>query len=153
MLETPHVAVGIAIASKISNPLLSIPLVFLSHFVLDATPHWNPHLNTETKKFGRPTYTSTVIVVIDCLFALGLGIYFSIQALPNIFNSLTILFAGLVSVLPDLVEAPYFYLNFRNKFLEKWISFQKSIQNDVSPFWGLLTQVLTVIASIYFIYT
>lgn len=50
MLETPHVLIGAAIATKVGNPFLAIPLAFASHFVLETVPHWNPHLNTETKK-------------------------------------------------------------------------------------------------------
>jgi hypothetical protein len=53
VLETPHVVVGAAIATKVANPALAIPLAFASHFVLEKIPHWNPHLNTELKKFGR----------------------------------------------------------------------------------------------------
>ena len=49
MLETPHVAVGAAIAASIPNPLIAIPLAFASHFALELVPHWNPHLNTELK--------------------------------------------------------------------------------------------------------
>ncbi|MFH1971517.1 MAG: hypothetical protein ABIJ05_04005, partial [Patescibacteria group bacterium] len=60
MLETPHIIVGAAIASKITNPLLSIPISFVSHFVLEKVPHWNPHLNSETEKYGKPTKKSTM---------------------------------------------------------------------------------------------
>ena len=60
MLETPHVAVGAAIAVAIPNPYLAIPLALASHMILDHTPHWNPHFYTETKKFGKPTQKSTV---------------------------------------------------------------------------------------------
>ena len=56
MLETPHVIVGAAIAYKVVNPALALPLALGSHFILDITPHWNPHLSTETKKFGKKQY-------------------------------------------------------------------------------------------------
>jgi len=49
VLETPHVVVGAAIATKIANPFISLPLAFASHFLLEKVPHWNPHLNTEKK--------------------------------------------------------------------------------------------------------
>ena len=52
MLETPHVAVAAAIAYKIPDPTISLPLVFVSHFVFDMYPHWNPLIHKEKKLYG-----------------------------------------------------------------------------------------------------
>lgn len=144
MLETPHVFVGAAIATKIPDPLIAIPLAFVSHFILEMVPHWNPHLNSETEKYGYPTKRSTAIVVADSSLALISGSLIAYSALPDMGQALTILFACLASVLPDLIEAPYFFLKIKNKLIQKWIVFQKSIQNDTGIFWGLLTQTLTI---------
>jgi hypothetical protein len=146
MLETPHVAIGAAIATKIPNPFIAIPLAFLSHFVMEKVPHWNPHLVTETKKYGAPTKKSVIVIIIDVTLALGLGSYIAFQVYPDINHIVTIYLASFASVLPDLVEAPYFFLHWRNKFLKKWLTFQKSLQVDTTPFWGLLTQVVTIAA-------
>ncbi len=151
MLETPHVAVGAAIASKIPNPFIAIPLAFVSHFVLDKVPHWNPHIITETKQFGRPTNKSTAIIIVDCVLALSLGSAIALSALPDISRAITILLASFVSILPDLIEFPYFYFKKRDAFYTKWSSFQKSIQVDTTPFWGLLTQIVTIIAALWWI--
>lgn len=148
MLETPHVAVGAAIAAKIPNPFVAIPLAFISHFVLDKVPHWNPHLNTETKEFGYPTKKSTILVIIDCSLALLTGSLIAYSVWPDKHHALTIFLASFFSILPDLIEAPYFYLKNRSKFLEDWIAFQKSIQVDTTPFLGLLTQIITLVAVI-----
>ncbi|HKB88606.1 MAG TPA: hypothetical protein VKC53_03060 [Patescibacteria group bacterium] len=148
MLETPHVAVGAAIATKIPNPLIAIPLAFLSHFVLEKVPHWNPHIVTETKKYGAPTQKSITIIALDVALALGTGSLIAWQALPNRGHAITIMLASFASVLPDLIESPYFFLNMRSKFLKSWITFQKSLQNDTTPLWGLLTQVITIAAAI-----
>lgn len=151
MLETPHVALGAAIASKIPNPWIAIPLAFASHFVLEKVPHWNPHINTETKKYGHVTTRSTIIIIVDSVLALGLGSYFAWQAMPNTAHAATILAASLASVMPDLIEAPYFFLKIRSKFILKWLAFQKSIQVDTTPFWGLLSQALTILACFWWI--
>lgn len=148
MLETPHVAVGAVIATKIPNPLISIPLAFLSHFILDKVPHWNPHIITETKKFGHPTKKSTNIIIVDCLVALTLGTTIAYNSLPNVSMAISVMICSFVSILPDLVEFPYFYFKRRDKFYTVWSSFQKSIQNDTTVFWGLLTQIITILASI-----
>ncbi len=152
MLETPHVAVGAAIAVAIPNPFIAIPLAFASHFILDKVPHWNPHIITETKQFGHPTKKSTTIIVVDCIAALVLGSAIAWHAMPNIGQAITILLASFASIFPDFVEFPYFYFGRKDKFYTKWSSFQKSIQVDTTPFWGLLTQVITIIGAIFWIY-
>lgn len=153
MLETPHVIVGAAIASKVGNPYLAIPLAFMSHFLLDKVPHWNPHLNTEIKKYGKPTYTSTVLVCVDVLVSLVLGGIIAAHALPNEGRAFTILMGGFAGVLPDVIEAPYFFLGIKNDFVMKWLKFQKSIQVDTSLVPGLLTQAVTVAVCFWWIFS
>ncbi len=152
MLETPHVAVGAAIAMKVVNPALAIPLAFGSHFILEKIPHWNPHLNTETEKYGKPTKKSTVIVIIDVCTSLALGFFIASKALPNTSHVATILVASFASVLPDVIEGPYFFLGVKNKFIKKWIVFQKSLQADTSIIPGLLTQAVTITAALWWIF-
>jgi len=144
MLETPHVALGIAIAVAVPNPLISIPLAFASHFVLDMTPHWNPHLNTETKKYGYLTNKTLLIIGLDLACAAVLTAFVSK-------GNINILLASFASILPDVVEGPYFLLGWKNEFVKKWISFQKSIQSDANIYWGLLTQILVILGALYII--
>jgi len=153
MLETPHVAVGAVIATIIPNPFLAIPLSFASHFILEKVPHWNPHLNTETKKYGRPTNKSIAIASADSMIALFLGLSLAERASGNPIMAFTILGSCFAAVLPDLIEAPYFFLKNRSKYLIKWVEFQKSIQSDTTPFWGLMTQVITLAVTLLFLYT
>lgn len=149
MLETPHVFVGAAIAKAIPNPLLAIPLAFASHFVLEMIPHWNPHLNHETEKFGAPTKKSTAITAIDATTALTSGTFIAYQALPDWGQAATIFFTCFASVLPDVLEGPYFFLKVRSQIIKKWIKFHKSIQADTNFFLGMSTQLLVILASIY----
>ncbi|MGD8743990.1 MAG: hypothetical protein PVJ52_00150 [Candidatus Woesebacteria bacterium] len=151
MLETPHVVVGAAIATKIPNPYVSIPLAFASHFVLEKVPHWNPHLNTELGKYGKVTRKSRVIVTIDATLALLFGITIASRALPDTLHFLTIISACLFSILPDLVEAPYFFLGYRSERIKKWIGFQKSLQVDWDFLPGTLTQIITFVAALWWI--
>lgn len=146
MLETPHALLGAAIAVKLGNPALSIPIAFASHFVLERVPHWNPHLNNEIEKYGKLTKKSTIIVIIDASVALILGSAIAFSQ-PNTTLILGTLLSSFAAVLPDLIEAPYFFLKIRNvEFIKKWIKIQKSIQIDAPPFLGILTQVLTIAA-------
>jgi hypothetical protein len=154
MLETPHVAVGVAIATKFPNPWIAIPLAFASHFVLDKVPHWNPHLYTETKKHGKPSTASTAVAVIDIGFSLILGSAFAFKALPNMNMAILILACSLSSVLSDVIKYPYYYFHLRQKWLVAWVNFERSMQVDTkSIFWGLVTQILVISASIWWILT
>lgn len=151
MLETPHVVIGAAIATKVVNPWLSLPLAFASHFVFERVPHWNPHLNTEIKTHGRVTKQSTYIVLLDVFLSLIVGIYIAQRALPDVNRFLIILLACFLSVLPDVIEGPYFFLKVKNKFIDNWIKFQKSLQNDTTVIPGLITQLITIIAGLWWI--
>ena len=146
MLETPHALVGAAIAVKLGNPALSIPLAFASHFILERVPHWNPHLYTEMEKFGKPAPKSTAIATVDSVIALTSGSLLAFSQFPNFRMTLAILFSAFAAVLPDVIEAPYLYLGYKKPWLKKYILWQRSIQADTRPFWGLLTQVATLLA-------
>ena len=151
MLETPHVIVGAAIATKIPNPLISIPLALGSHFLLDRIPHWNPHLNTEIKQYGKITKATRSLIILDILAALLSGLYIASLSLPDQTHALTVLFASFAAVLPDVIEGPYFFLDWRTKFIERWIKFQKAIQVDAPIRFGLATQFVTIITSLWWI--
>lgn len=152
MLETPHVAVGIAIASKFPNPWIAIPLSFASHFVLDKVPHWNPHLYTETQKTGKPSMQSTLIGASDIVLSLVLGGVFAIRAMPNTNMALLILACSFASVLSDVVKYPYYFFKYRPGWMVKWVNYERSLQVDTkSVFWGLFNQAVVMIAAIWWI--
>ena len=151
MLELPHTAVGAIIATKIPNPLISLPLAFLSHFLLDFIPHWNPSLYTETKKIGWPTRKSNLIVLIDVILSLILGFSIAFHFCSNVRCTIIILLACFMAVLPDVIEGPYFYLNLKTKLLEKLIKFQHEHQANARLIPGLLTQVAILAICFYLI--
>ena len=151
VLETPHVIVGAAIATHVANPALALPLAFGSHFILEKVPHWNPHLNTETEKYGRPTKQSTKIVILDVAASLVAGFFIASRVLPDTGHAAIILAAAFAATIPDIIEGPYFFLGIRSTIIKRWILFQKSIQTDTEVLPGLLTQLATVIAAFWWI--
>lgn len=151
MLETPHVIVGAAIAIKLGNPALAIPLAFGSHFILEKVPHWNPHINTEKRTYGKITQKSKNIIMADTGLALISGFYIASRTLPNTAQFWTVIIASFFSVLPDVIEGPYYFFNFKNNFIDKWIKFQKSLQNDTNVIPGLITQIITIAAALVWI--
>lgn len=149
MLETPHALVAAAIAAKIPNPVISLPLAFASHFVLDMTPHWNPHINTELKRDGKVSNKSIAIIGLD----LGLTTVSTLAIASTSSTPLILLFAAFLGMLPDIIEAPYFFFKNRHPFLLKWLKFQKSIQVDVGIIPGILTQIFVTAAAIWWIFS
>jgi len=151
VLELPHTAIGAVIASKIPNPFLAIPLAFLSHFVADFFPHWNPHLYTETKKLGKPTRKSNIIVACDTAFSLIFGFFVAFRFWPNTGRILTTLATCFAAVAPDAVEGLYFYLGVKTKFLEKLIEFQHKHQFNINLIPGLISQGVVLVICFYLI--
>lgn len=152
VLETPHVLVASAIAVNTGNPFLAIPLAFLSHFVLDEVPHWNPHITTMEGDVKVIDRKSMKIIIADSSLALIAGSAIALSYLPDYEKFLLVLVCSLMAVLPDLIEAPYIFLDYRKKYLKKWLSFQKKHQFDTNIVWGLTVQTMTIISSLVWIF-
>lgn len=148
MFELPHTIVGATIATKIPNPLVSIPLAFFSHFLLDFAPHWNPSLYEETKKHGKPTKQSTQFVIIDTSLSLGLGFFLASRALPNLHQAIIIILACFAAVVVDIVEGFYFFFGVRTKLLGNLVEWQHRHQGRTSMILGLLIQGLVIILGV-----
>ena len=145
MLELVHATAGGIIAYKIGSPLLSLPLAFLSHFVLDALPHWNPNLSREKKKQGRIGTKTMFVVFFDCLIGLFFGLKIASLALPDVNKAIFVILGCFAGILPDLVEAPYFFLNQKIPFLRGLVKFQNGHQWNVPIVLGISSQVLFLI--------
>lgn len=149
MLETPHVIIGATIAAKIANPLISLPLAFLSHLVLDLVPHWNPELHGEMRKYGKTSSRSNLIILADVILSLGFGFWIASQVLPNLEKAAVIIFASFLAVVVDVIEGFYFFLGAKHQFLKNLISFQRRYQKRFPLIPGLLTQVAVILLSLY----
>lgn len=153
MLETPHVVVGAAIATKVANPALAIPLALASHFILDKVPHWNPHLYTETEKLGYPSRQTTKIALLDVGVALATGIFIASKFSGDLEKVILILACSLASVLPDIIKWPYYYLGKRWKLLVRWVLFERSIQVN-ADFWpGVISQGVVIAGGLWWIFS
>jgi hypothetical protein len=152
VLELPHTLIGAAIGIKTGNPYLAFPAATLSHIIVDLIPHWNPSLYTETKKHGKPSKSSTIIVIGDATLSLILGLLIASRFLPDWRFFLIVVFACFFAVLPDLIEAPYFFLNYKPKILKRLIIWQHDHQGRATKIPGILVQVLTIILALTFIF-
>lgn len=114
MTATNHALTGAAIALVIKKPELAIPLAFVSHFVLDAIPHYNPQqINKQTfknygdswrKKFSRPLflYIFAGDMVLFALILLSLPF-----AAPSGVSGWTIFFSAFAAASPDFIGGRY----------------------------------------------
>lgn len=153
MLELPHALAGATIAVKIANPLLAFPLAFLSNFILDLLPHWNPHLHTEMKKYGQLAKKTKLIIIIDSFLGLIIGLWAAFRFWPNVMRSLMVVTACFLAVIADLSEAPYYFLGYKHPLINKIMRLQKRLQFNV-PFWpGIITQIVFIIFCLWLILT
>lgn len=142
MLESMHAITGAVIAYKLGSPLISLPIALLSHFLLDLLPHWNPSLTKEKKQKGRLGTKTKLLIYADCFWGLILGLWVAAKTLPDWPKLLVVLAGCLAAILPDLVEAPYFFFGRQNKFISKLMEFQNRHQWKASMVPGILFQVI-----------
>lgn len=152
MIELPHTIVGAAIATKIGNPYLALPIALASHFILDLTPHWNPHLNKELKEFGKVTKLTTYTIVIDVFLSLIAGFLIAGKTLPDTGKFLIVIAGCFLAVLPDVAEGPYFFFTKKSGWVKKLVGFQSKLQFNVPIVPGLISQALVIAAALWWVY-
>lgn len=146
MTATSHAIIGAAIAIKIPNPFISIPLAFLSHFICDKIPHWD----VMTKKADKTKTQIFIYAAMDGILSLFLVTALFFVSFQNS-DPVNIFLSAFVAQLPDWLEIPYTIFH-----KDVWISkidyqFQKWIHDVgfnsrlVAP-WGIVSQFGVVLA-------
>lgn len=110
MTATNHALTGAVIALAIKRPELAIPLAFLSHFALDAIPHYNPpklHARqfhalevSWAKKFNDHTFR--LIFATDMFLLALITLSLLLVNVANVSNW-TLLFSIAAAILPDVI--------------------------------------------------
>lgn len=137
MTATAHALVGGAIAASIKDPVLGLSLAAASHPFLDMIPHWDFGWGWREKPKLR--------FFVESCFDLGLGL------------TLTFIFFGsntplwylascvFLSEVWDILEAPYWFLNWHFPPFSWVYNIQSKLQGKASSvMMGILTQVATV---------
>lgn len=144
MLTTPHLLVGAAIGAHFNNPMLVVPAAAASHFVLDSVPHLMGFIEVEDlDKKDVAFVIGDVVLGVSLVYLLShnnphgelmwLGAFCAM--LPDFHHTFQVLFG------PDKLQR---YDNLHLKF-----HYKKPI--NLIP--GIATQVVTVLAAIFFIVT
>lgn len=141
MLNSVHVVAAAAIVVAVPDPLISLPLAFGSHIVLDTIPHWN-------WSPGK-TLAGKLLSVADGFIGVGLtGVLYWWLG-----ENWVVVAAGLLSMLPDMIQAPYHFWGWKPQWLQVFISWERKRQKWewMKPWMGVVTQLVTLILSLWII--
>lgn len=144
MTASGHAIVGAAIGTILPNPLLSIPLAFLSHFVGDKLPHWD--VMTDKNKTKKQVLVQSALDVIFS-FALVALIYVYFLNVPN---PIVVFLAAFSAQLPDWLEIPYFITGrhypifYQNYRLQSWVH-DLWFNSRLKAPWGIITQIIVAL--------
>ena len=150
MILLAHMLFGTAIGLTIKNIPLAIIVAFLSHYFLDLFPHIEYDISNAGNNNFSKALSDRIKIAID--FALGI---LTIWILCG--NNLLAYFYGACAIIPDGLA---FLTNFSpNKILAshnylhiKKIHFLRE-NKKISVFWRILSQIVTVVASIIMLKT
>ncbi len=144
MLYTPHFLTGVAIMKLFPDPKIGLPLAFLSHFVLDLTPHNDFDLKpgiTLREFFTFPKKRLLTILGVMSVDYLLSAISF-LWILFH-FHQFWLLAGGVAGVLPDLTEQILMIFGIA---LPGW---QDKLQWRVSAKYGFISYPIISLLSLY----
>ncbi len=163
MILTTHAVAGAAVAVTLrSNPWLGLALAVLSHFALDAIPHWHYPVKRLKRKLANgnsrvPKLNKGVIkdlLAIHADFALGIGIsaLAGLQFAPG--DLLLVLAGAVLGTIPDFFQLLYFLFPvFPFTQIQKFHLWMHSkTRLDDQPLWGIASQLLAIVGGVLIIY-
>jgi hypothetical protein len=148
---TTHAIVGAAIAAVMpTHPYLAISAAFASHFLLDAIPHWDYPLRSDSinpsvaaaLKFDGALLADMLTIAADAL----LGIVLALLLLANPSNWILIACGAGAAILPDALQ--FAYMRFPSEPLTSlqrfhcWIHASPRLRGR--PVLGLTAQIVLV---------
>jgi len=140
MLSTTHSLASALIVTKIANPYLSFPTALGAHYLFDFIPHCDTGTGLlDKKKTKKQAFFQTLID----LFVGGLAVFFLFQK-DRPFSPL--LWTGvIIGLLPDLVEAPALFLDFRPFPIKQLEQFHNSLHHRLRFPFGLIPQIIIIL--------
>lgn len=140
MTATAHALIGGAIASTIQNPELGLALSFISHPIMDLIPHWDFAGNWRSKKKLK--------LFLEASLDLSFGVVISYALFGRNTDLWYFLACIVASEIWDVIEAPYWLLNWRFPPISWVYNIQSRMQGKAELPWGLITQILFVTVAI-----
>jgi hypothetical protein len=137
MTAVNHAITGSIIALVIDQPLLAIPLAFVSHFLQDALPHFGYPGNQGFGEAFRHRLT-TIVLIVDPILVIGF-----LAVLIHYSASTWVYLAAFAAVLPDF-EWPVAYWGFEKKGQQPWRSPIGNLHWNIQKFerpWGIFVEI------------
>lgn len=141
MTASNHILTGAVVAISVKNPLLAISLSYLSHFAIDALPHFGPpgikglveSINHRAFRVGVALELLLLAPVILLIFHLTSGIT----------PAWLLVTCMLVADLPDILWVPIYLYEVKQqtpKTLGPIAKFHGQIQKH--SYWGIMTEII-----------
>jgi len=154
---TTHAVVGAAIASAIpAHPYLAIMAAFASHFLLDAIPHWDYPLRSESMKPGVAAAMRFNGALLADMLTIGadavLGMALALLVLARPGDRALIACGAGAALLPDALQFAYMRVP-REPLISLqrfhcWIHTSRHLRGR--PILGLTAQIMFVIVVLLF---
>lgn len=152
MILTSHIIISGLIGSRIQNYFLAAVIGFVSHYILDAIPHWDFYISSEKfkkeagiKKWGflkeKYFWKEMSKIITDILIG-SVFLFLFLNKIPYQ-NIKIVLVAAIFGILPDAANLIYFITKWR--LLKPNYDLQYNIQKTKLGFWpGILIQIAAV---------
>lgn len=155
MILVTHAVVGAAITHASRGKLfVGLGIAFMSHFALDAIPHWHYRLRSfrhdpinpmnDDMVWGTAMRLDLFRIGVD--FSLGLGISFLIFGVRT-----EIFWGALAGTLPDALQLAYWKLRIAPlRALQRFHRWMHAVHRlDDRPWFGPLSQAIIVLAIVF----
>lgn len=136
MTATTHALIGGAIAASITNPAIGIPLVAVSHPLVDMIPHWDFGLGWRKK--GK------VLLFLQSLGDLIFGVALTFLLFGNTTDHLYLFLSIFISESWDILQMPYLLFGWKFAPFSTFYKFGHYTNGKAKMPWGILTQAATV---------
>lgn len=129
MTATNHALTGVLIGLTVTNPAFALPLAFVSHFALDAIPHFGNH-----PKFKHTSLAFFYMLVCDAAVASAVMLSLFIMQPSGYMLGIG---CAIASMSPDLMWFPAYSRDFRHQVQKKrkniFTKFHSIIQWSETP--------------------
>lgn len=150
MTATGHAMMGLALAALIPNPLIGIPIAFVSHVACDAFPHWDT--GTNMKSNNPKTKKTRGRFVVESFFDLGLSFALPFVLLLTIFQDVSPIYAFIMILSAqglDWLSAPRVFLRWDIPPFNWAYTLQGTFDHRLDKPWGIIGQIAILVSFLW----
>lgn len=159
MILTTHAIVGAAAGRLFLDPFMAFAAGFVSHFIIDAIPHWAYVLKSrvENKKdplkedieFNRKFISDLARIGLDFVFGASAAIFIFQGGNGFIVPQINLLAGMAGGLLPDFMQFLYFKMRREPLiFFQKLHIYVHQAENILALPYGLVSQVVVIVIAV-----